>query len=101
MTFPQLSKIEFVILDLLRTGGEKYGLELVKSSGGALKRGTVYVTLSRMTEKGFVKSKQEKDPNDPGMPRRIYAITGEGARALQAKDAADAINQAVGGFGFV
>ena len=31
-----------------------YGLELVTESEGALKRGTVYVTLGRLEEKGYV-----------------------------------------------
>ncbi len=54
--FPRLSPKEALILDLLR-GGEMYGLELVTSSDGALKRGTVYVTLGRMEEKGLIVSR--------------------------------------------
>lgn len=101
MSFPRLSRTEYLILDLLRAGGERYGLDLVKSSGGALKRGTVYVTLNRMGEKGFVASRQEKDPKDPGLPRRLYTITGEGARVLRAVDAMEAVMAAgEGGLGY-
>ena len=96
MHFPRLSEKEYLILDLLRAGIERFGLELVKESQGSLRRGTVYVTLSRMAEKGYVKSRQEKSPKDPGMPRRLYKITGEGARALRAADAALAAS-AIGG----
>ena len=88
MSFPRLSEKEYLILDLLRAGAERFGLEMVKESHGSLRRGTIYVTLSRMVDKGYVRSRQEKDSKDPGMPRRLYAITGEGVRALRAIDAA-------------
>lgn len=88
MDYPRLSGKEYLILDQLRSETERFGLEMVTGSDGALKRGTIYVTLSRMIEKGYVKSRQEKSPKDPGMPRRLYAITGEGLRALRVADAA-------------
>jgi DNA-binding PadR family transcriptional regulator len=80
-----------MILDQLRSGREMFGLEMVKASNGSLKRGTVYVTLNRMTEKRLVTSRQEKEPADPGMPRRLYEITGHGQRVLNAVDAAAAV----------
>jgi DNA-binding PadR family transcriptional regulator len=45
-----------------------YGLKLIKASDERLKRGTVYVTLGRMEEKGFVRSRidQEGLRNHPG-----------------------------------
>lgn len=46
---------EKLILELLQ--GSKNGLsglELIKSSGGRLKRGTVYVWLQRLQDKGLV-----------------------------------------------
>ncbi len=86
--FPSLPTKELVVLDLLRSGNERYGLEMVKASKGELKRGTIYVTLNRMTEKGYVSSRQEKSPNDPGMPLRLYMITGAGQRVLRSADAA-------------
>jgi PadR family transcriptional regulator, regulatory protein PadR len=88
MSLPRLSEKEYRILDLLRSGVERFGLELVKASDGDLKRGTIYVTLNRMIEKGYLTSRQEKSPQDPGMPRRLYTITGEGLRALRIEDAA-------------
>ncbi|HLM01068.1 MAG TPA: helix-turn-helix transcriptional regulator, partial [Pyrinomonadaceae bacterium] len=57
-----------------------------------IKRGTIYTTLQRMEDKGFVVSRQEEKLNDvlenipprSGIPRRLYEITGVGQRALQA-----------------
>ena len=86
--FPRLSPKEALILDLLRSG-EMYGLELVTSSDGALKRGTVYVTLGRMEEKGFITSRLEAAPADAGgLPRRLYEPTALGRRVLAAWTAA-------------
>lgn len=59
-----------VILELLSDGREWYGLELVKASGGRLRRGTVYVHLGRLEEAGKVISR----PTDVahGFQRRVY-----------------------------
>lgn len=86
---PHLSPLQYEILNLLRSG-EMYGLEMVKSSK-LLKRGTVYVTLDRMTDKGFVTSRAESNPSEPGMPRRLYSVTALGRRVLAARDAAEVI----------
>ena len=62
-----------------------YGLELVAASGGELKRGTVYVTLGRMEEKGYIKSRQEAAPaSTGGLPRRVYEATALGRRVCEA-----------------
>jgi DNA-binding PadR family transcriptional regulator len=84
------SAIEADILRLLIARGESYGLALVKASDGRLSRGTVYVTLDRMEEKGFVESWTEgaPPPDYIGIRRRIYRPTGAGVRALDARDAA-------------
>ena len=80
-----LPKKERFILELLVSGGPMYGLQLVEQSGGALKRGTVYVTLGRMEAKGLVESQQEEmPPGAIGLPRRIYKPTGLGERMLRA-----------------
>lgn len=79
------SKAELLILNLLNELGESYGLALVKESGGLLKRGTVYVTLFRMEEKGYVTSSEEAlTPDYIGIPRRLYKLTSLGRRALRA-----------------
>ena len=67
-----------------------YGLEMVRASS-KLKRGTIYVLLDRMEDKGLVKSwKEAKRANVAGMPRRLYKITGLGQRALHAWQTAEA-----------
>jgi DNA-binding PadR family transcriptional regulator len=49
------------------------------------KRGTVYVTLGRMEEKGFLESRQEPlPPGAIGLPRRLYRPTGYALRVLAA-----------------
>jgi PadR family transcriptional regulator, regulatory protein PadR len=81
---PSISSRECLVLEQLRDG-EKYGLELVATSGGALKRGTVYVTLGRMERKGFVESRQEAQPAGAiGLPRRLYRATAYGLKVLEA-----------------
>lgn len=81
---PTLSGVETLILELLRDG-EMYGLQLVEASGGRLRRGTVYVTLGRMAEKGYVESRaEERRPGAIGLPRRLYRATGFGMRVLEA-----------------
>lgn len=80
---PSMSATESLILDLLR-GRERYGLELVSSSGGQLKRGSVYVTLARMEAKGFVESRPEEHVSPAGPPRRLYRATGYGLKVHDA-----------------
>jgi PadR family transcriptional regulator PadR len=84
-----LSEKESIVLDLLTEHGELYGLQLVASSKRELKRGTVYVTLGRMEEKGYITSRLEDAPAEMGgMPRRLYQTTPLGRRVLTAWSAA-------------
>ena len=76
---------ESIVLDLLAERGELYGLELVEASEGRLKRGTVYVTLGRMEDKGYVESwQEERHPGAIGLPRRLYRATPLGLRVRDA-----------------
>ena len=89
---PSMSPTESLVMDLLR-GGDRYGLELVDASDGALKRGSVYVILARMEEKGFVDSWQEQRPDGAsGVPRRVYRATPYG---LKVHDAFALLRQAL------
>lgn len=82
---PTLPPKEALILELLVEESEMYGLQLVAASKRRLKRGTVYVTLGRMEEKGFITSRLEAAPADEGgLPRRIYEPTAFGRRVLSA-----------------
>ena len=88
-----MSGTEALLLDLLGDG-ERFGLELVATSGGRVKRGSVYVLLSRMEAKGFVESRQEeRAPGAIGLPRRLYKATSYGAAVLRAYQS---LQQAIG-----
>lgn len=89
---PSVSPTESLILDLLENG-ERFGLELVDASKGRLKRGSVYVTLSRMESKGFVESwQEERAAGAIGLPRRMYRATGYG---LKVRDAYQLLREAL------
>ena len=80
-----LSAKEHLILELLVEHEEMYGLQLVTSSRRRLKRGTIYVTLGRMEEKGYIESRLEQaPPSAGGLPRRLYRPTPLGRRVLDA-----------------
>lgn len=83
---PRLSPVQVEVLTLLRSR-EMYGLELVRESR-VLKRGTVYVTLERMADRGLVSSRQVEEQHQSGLPRRLYSVTGVGRAALAAHEAA-------------
>src|SRR3954465_4464844 len=100
-TIPSLPPKEALILELLVDEAELYGLQLVAASKGRLKRGTVYVTLGRMEEKGYITSTLDAAPSGTGapppppppggapsgtggLPRRIYAVTTLGQRMFVA-----------------
>lgn len=91
-TLPRFSSAERRIVELLVEHQELFGLQMVELSGGRLKRGTVYVTLGRMQEKGYLESRQEPLPEGAiGLPRRLYRPTGLAMRVLAAWKAAEQI----------
>ena len=82
--FPKLSRKEMLTLEMLIGKGEMFGLEMVEASEGELKRGTVYVTLQRMGDKGYIESHEEpRSMPEIGIPRRKYRTTGLGERVYQ------------------
>lgn len=84
-SLPRLSTTERLILELLAAEGELFGLQMVERAGGQLKRGTVYVTLGRMQDKGYLESRQEMLPEGGiGLPRRLYRPTSYALRVLAA-----------------
>ena len=92
MDIPRLSSTEHLILELL-AGEDMFGLQLVEQSQGALKRGTVYVTLGRMQDKGYVESWPEKQaPGAIGLPRQTvsaHRAWASGARRVESRRARD------------
>ena len=82
--FPKLSRKEMLALEMLISNGEMFGLEMVETSEGELKRGTIYVTLQRMGDKGYIESREEpRTMPEIGIPRRKYRATGLGERIYQ------------------
>ena len=65
-----------------------YGLEIVDASKRGdtqrVSRGSVYVLLARLEDKGFVKkTTPSKAASDhPGLPRPVYKLTAEGMRVI-------------------
>ena len=80
------TRAEMNVMQILREAPKGlYGLQVVANSDGAVGRSSVYVLLSRLQDKGFVRSKKPaSDPDYPGMPRPIYSLTAEGQRVLEA-----------------
>jgi DNA-binding PadR family transcriptional regulator len=73
------SKYELII-DLLRDG-EMYGLDMVKKSGGKLRRGAVYLTLTAMEAEGLIEG-TTIPATPPRMPRRLYRVTEDGLQTF-------------------
>jgi DNA-binding PadR family transcriptional regulator len=79
-----LTRTEAEILKLLVGESQGlYGLEFVKRSDGKLKRGSIYVLLSRLEDKGYVKVKSIAPAERGGMPRRQYRLDGAGQKVLR------------------
>lgn len=79
-----MSRTESLVMAILGRGN-RYGLELVDASSGALKRGSVYVILARMEDKGFVDSwQEERVTGASGPPRRLYRATPYGLKVHEA-----------------
>ena len=81
---PKLSAKEQIILRMMiNTNKEMYGLQMVKDSGGQLRRWTIYVTLNRMEEKGLITSRVEDHADETrGIYRRLYKPTEMGRRRI-------------------
>ncbi|MEE6272843.1 PadR family transcriptional regulator [Georgenia wangjunii] len=75
--------LEYCVLALLRDG-PRYGLDLARdlTSDGVLMsgEGTLYPLLARLRKSGFVATTWQESVEGP--PRRYYALTADGDRAL-------------------
>lgn len=60
-----------------------HGLEMVRKSDGKLKLGAIYITLSRLEEKGWATARRIVEPR-LGITRKVYKITGAGAGTYRA-----------------
>jgi PadR family transcriptional regulator, regulatory protein PadR len=83
-----LSEASFLIL-LSLVGGPRHGYAVLKdveeASGGrvTLSVSTLYTTLGRMQEQGWIERHDigASDPT-PGLPRKVYRLTEQGQKAL-------------------
>ena len=85
----QLGELEeLALLAVLRLGEEAYGArvreELAEQAGRSVSIGTIYVTLMRAEEKGWVRSWMG-DPSSVrgGKAKRHFAVQPEGVAALE------------------
>jgi PadR family transcriptional regulator PadR len=73
---------ELVMVGVLRTGDEAYGMavrrELEEVGGREVAIGAVYATLDRLEAKGHVASSRGRDAG----ARRLFSLTRQGLRAL-------------------
>ena len=80
---------ELVLLSVLRLKDEAYGArirsELMESAGRSVSISTIYVTVMRLEEKGYVRSWMgEPSGVRGGKAKRFFAVSPEGVEALQA-----------------
>jgi PadR family transcriptional regulator, regulatory protein PadR len=76
---------EQVMVAVLRTGGDAYGMnvrrEIEDVTGRGVTIGSVYITLDRLEAKGFLASSRSAVGVDAAS-RRVFVVTRAGARAL-------------------
>jgi PadR family transcriptional regulator PadR len=76
---------EQILVAVLRTGGEAYGMsvrrEIEEVTGRELTIGAVYATLDRLEAKGLLQSRRRRDGARAATPR-VFALTSAGALAL-------------------
>ena len=91
-----------VMLAVLRLGEDAYGYtvarELEEVAGRTVSSGALYTTLSRLEQKGFLRSREgEGGEERGGRPRRYLSVTPAGAAAIaRARDALDRLLSGVG-----
>jgi PadR family transcriptional regulator PadR len=78
---------QMAMLAVARLGEEAYGAairdELKAVAGRSVSVPTVYVTLVRLEDRGFVKSAEVPRAGRSGRARRVFALTGAGWAALE------------------
>ncbi len=83
---------QMLLLAAMRLEDDAYGVKLMAELarvGRSASRGTVYITLDRMEDKGWISSDlSAARPERGGRPRRIVRITPEGLAALRKSRAA-------------
>lgn len=78
---------QLILLAVLQLGERGYGVEIrrliERETGRRVSAGAVYTTLSRLEQRGFVRSRVgESTPERSGQRRRYYRVQPAGAAAL-------------------
>lgn len=81
---------EYVLLAVLRLGGDAYSLPILEFIEKTTQRkwtlGGIYIPLYRLEEKGFLWSELGSPTRERGGKRkRYYSVTGRGKEALKAQ----------------
>ncbi len=94
MNYPRLSRIEAIVLELLAKQPLKgmYGMQMVQERPDELKLSSIYVTLKRMHDKGYVKSELVAR-SEGGRARRVFTLTRGGAMTCTQHRAAEKASQ--------
>ncbi len=84
---------QMLLLAAMRLEDEAYGVKLMEELenrvGRRVSRGSVYVTLDRMEDKGWISSELSASrPERGGRPRRIVHVTPRGLAVLRKSRAA-------------
>ena len=84
---------QMLLLAAMRLEDDAYGVRLMEELesrvGRSVSRGSVYVTLDRLEEKGWIASELSRPrPERGGRPRRIVRVTPEGVAELRKSRAA-------------
>jgi PadR family transcriptional regulator, regulatory protein PadR len=79
---------QMLMLAILRLEDGAYGVRLMEELearvGRRVSRGSVYVTLDRLEDKGFIESETaDSTPSRGGRPRRIVTVTPAGLGELR------------------
>ncbi len=81
-TFEQL-----VLSAILQVGEDAYPPPvrawIERSTGRSVNRGSLYVTLDRLENKGFLRSRPDEEDGREGRPRRYLEVTPQGLAALR------------------
>ena len=86
---PPLGEFELIVLlAVLQLGEQAYGVpvreEILRRTGRDVARGAVYVTLDRLSRKGYLRSRLgEATAERGGRPKRYFEMTARGSRALR------------------
>jgi DNA-binding PadR family transcriptional regulator len=84
-----LGEFEVVVLmAALHLGRDAYGSaileEIAARTGRRVSRGSVYITLDRLEDKGLLESKLEgASPSRAGRPKRLFRVTAGGVKAVR------------------